>query len=281
MNFFLIAPLGRNNVPAVTAAVCSLLSEKGCGIYAAAPDIGHFPPQVVITDAATVCSQCDMILCIGGDGTIIDGAHYSAGFGLPVLGINAGRLGFLAQVEPRQADKAFDRILNGDYTIEERFGLSLSRESRAGEELLVSYALNDIVLTKPVTTNIIDLTIDCAGRRLGAYTADGLILSTPTGSTAYSLSAGGPVIDPGLQAISIVPICPHSISVRPIVISGERTVTIRCRQAMCITEDGRERINILPDSAVTVRRSQRAARLVSFGEYEFFEILSNKLLQRG
>ena len=114
MNFFLVAPLGRNNVPAVTAAVCSLLSEKGCGIYAAAPDSGHFPPQVVITDAATVCSQCDMILCIGGDGTIIDGAHYSAGFGLPVLGINAGRLGFLAQVEPRQADKAFDRILNGD-----------------------------------------------------------------------------------------------------------------------------------------------------------------------
>ena len=281
MNFFLIAPLGRNNVPAVTAAVCSLLSEKGCGIYAAAPDSGHFPPEVVITDAATVCSQCDMILCIGGDGTIIDGAHYSAGFGLPVLGINAGRLGFLAQVEPRQAGKAFDRILNGGYTIEERFGLSLSRESQAGEELLVSYALNDIVLTKPVTTNIIDLTIDCDGRRLGAYTADGLILSTPTGSTAYSLSAGGPVIDPGLQAISIVPICPHSISVRPIVISGERAVTIRCRQAMCITEDGRERINILPDSAVTVRRSQRAARLVSFGEYEFFEILSNKLLQRG
>ena len=137
------------------------------------------------------------------------------------------------------------------------------------------------MLTKPVTNNIIDLTIDCDGRRLGAYTADGLILSTPTGSTAYSLSAGGPVIDPGLQAISIVPICPHSISVRPIVISGERAVTIRCRQAMCITEDGRERINILPDSAVTVRRSQRAARLVSFGEYEFFEILSNKLLQRG
>ena len=222
-----------------------------------------------------------MIVWIGGDGASIDGAHYSAGYGLPVLGINAGRLGFLAQVEPRQAGKAFDRILNGGYTIEERFGLSLSRESQAGEELLVSYALNDIVLTKPVTTNIIDLTIDCDGRRLGAYTADGLILSTPTGSTAYSLSAGGPVIDPGLQAISIVPICPHSISVRPIVISGERAVTIRCRQAMCITEDGRERINILPDSAVTVRRSQRAARLVSFGEYEFFEILSNKLLQRG
>ncbi len=281
MNFFLIAPLGRNNVPAVTAAVCSLLSEKGCGIYAVAPDIGHFPPQVVITDAATVCSQCDMILCIGGDGTIIDGAHYSAGYGLPVLGINAGRLGFLAQVEPRQAGKAFDRILNGDYTIEERFGLSLSRESQAGEELLVSYALNDIVLTKPVTTNIIDLTIDCDGRRLGAYTADGLILSTPTGSTAYSFSAGGPVIDPCLQAISIVPICPHSISVRPIVISCERAVTSRCKQAMCITEDGRERINALPDTAVTVCRSQKAARLVSFGEYEFFEILSNKLLQRG
>lgn len=227
------------------------------------------------------CAHTDMILCIGGDGTIIDGAHYSAAHGLPVLGINAGRLGFLAQVEPEDAAKAFDRILAGEYTTEERFGISLTRQGESGEELMVPFALNDIVFTKPVMTNIIDLTIDCDGRRMNSYLADGLILSTPTGSTAYSLSAGGPVIDPGLSTISIVPICPHSVSVRPIVVSAGRSVTIRSHQSMCAVVDGRERIELLPQTAVTVRKSDKAARFVSFGEHEFFEILSHKLLQRG
>ena len=219
----------------------------------------------------------DMIICIGGDGTIIDGAHCSAAYGLPVLGINAGRLGFLAQVEPEGIAAAFDRILAGDYSIEQRFGISLFD----GEETMVPFALNDIVFTKPVMTNIIDLEIDCDNRRMNEYSADGLILSTPTGSTAYSLSAGGPVIDPGLSTISIVPICPHSVSVRPIVVSAGRSVTIRCRQSMCVVVDGRDRLELMPHTAVTVRRSENAARLVSFGEHEFFEILSHKLLQRG
>ena len=163
----------------------------------------------------------------------------------------------------------------------QRFGISLTRQGESGEELMVPFALNDIVFTKPVMTNIIDLTIDCDGRRMNSYLADGLILSTPTGSTAYSLSAGGPVIDPGLSTISIVPICPHSVSVRPIVVSAGRSVTIRSHQSMCAVVDGRERIELLPQTAVTVRKSDKAARFVSFGEHEFFEILSHKLLQRG
>lgn len=187
----------------------------------------------------------------------------------------------MAQVEPEGAAHAFDRILAGEYTTEERFGISLTRQGESGEELMVPFALNDIVFTKPVMTNIIDLTIDCDGRRMNSYLADGLILSTPTGSTAYSLSAGGPVIDPGLSTISIVPICPHSVSVRPIVVSAGRSVTIRSHQSMCAVVDGRERIELLPQTAVTVRKSDKAARFVSFGEHEFFEILSHKLLQRG
>ena len=217
MDFFLIANFSRENVPTVTWDVCRELAARGCGVFAAPVPGAFYPPNVQVINMESTCAHTDMILCIGGDGTIIDGAHCSAAYGLPVLGINAGRLGFLAQVEPEDAAKAFDRILAGEYTTEERFGISLMRQGESGEELMASFALNDIVFTKPVMTNIIDLTIDCDGRRMNSYLADGLILSTPTGSTAYSLSAGGPVIDPGLSTISIVPICPHSVSVRPIV----------------------------------------------------------------
>lgn len=280
MDFFLIANFSRENVPAVTQKVCDELLRRECGIcrlWAEPVPGASYPAEVQLAAKETACRHADMIICIGGDGTIIDGAHCSAAYGLPVLGINAGRLGFLAQVEPEGIAAAFDRILAGDYSIEERFGISLFD----GEETMVPFALNDIVFTKPVMTNIIDLEIDCDNRRMNEYSADGLILSTPTGSTAYSLSAGGPVIDPGLSTISIVPICPHSVSVRPIVVSAGRSVTIRCRQSMCVVVDGRERLELMPQTAVTVRRSENAARFVSFGEHEFFEILSHKLLQRG
>ena len=279
MDFFLIANFSRENVPAVTQKVCDELLRRECGICLGAGRVpgASYPAEVQLAAKETACRHADMIICIGGDGTIIDGAHCSAAYGLPVLGINAGRLGFLAQVEPEGIAAAFDRILSGDYSIEQRFGISLFD----GEETMVPFALNDIVFTKPVMTNIIDLEIDCNNRRMNEYSADGLILSTPTGSTAYSLSAGGPVIDPGLSTISIVPICPHSVSVRPIVVSAGRSVTIRCRQSMCVVVDGRERLELMPQTAVTVRRSENAARFVSFGEHEFFEILSHKLLQRG
>ena len=281
MDFFLIANFSRENVPAVTQNICRELAAHGCKVWAAPVEGATYPANVQLTDKNNGCRQAEMILCIGGDGTIIDGAHCSATYGLPVLGINAGRLGFLAQVEPEEAAHAFDRILAGQYTIEERFGISLSRTGPNGEEWLVPFALNDIVFTKPVMTNIIDLTVDCDGRQMNSYSADGLILSTPTGSTAYSLSAGGPVIDPGLQTISVVPICPHSVSVRPIVVSAGRSITISSQQSMCAVVDGRERIELLPQTPVRVHKSDKTARFVSFGEYEFFEILSHKLLQRG
>ena len=201
MDFFLIANFSRENVPTVTWDVCRELAARGCGVFAVPVPGAFYPPNVQVINMESFCAHTDMILCIGGDGTIIDGAHYSAAHGLPVLGINAGRLGFLAQVEPEDAAKAFDRILAGEYTTEERFGISLTRQGESGEELMVPFALNDIVFTKPVMTNIIDLTIDCDGRRMNSYLADGLILSTPTGSTAYSLSA----------ARSLIPVFPQSL----------------------------------------------------------------------
>ena len=158
MDFFLIANFSRENVPSVTQKVCDELLRRECGICLWAEPVpgASYPAEVQLAAKETACRHADMIICIGGDGTIIDGAHCSAAYGLPVLGINAGRLGFLAQVEPEGIAAAFDRILAGDYSIEQRFGISLFD----GEETMVPFALNDIVFTKPVMTNIIDLEID-------------------------------------------------------------------------------------------------------------------------
>ena len=221
------------------------------------------------------------LICFGGDGTIIDGAHCSAKFGLPVLGVNSGHLGFLAQVEPHNIEEALGRILRGEYTVEERFGLSLCFRTEDGAEQQVPFALNDIVLSKPMKTNIIDLSIRCDGKEMSRFAADGLILSTSTGSTAYSLSAGGPVIDPSLETLSIVPICPHSVSLRPTVVAASRSLAVCCQQDMVIIVDGRRRIDIPAGTEVCISRSERRAKLISLGDFEFFEILSMKLLQRG
>lgn len=276
MKIYLISNLSKAGALSVTESVCERLLEHGCTVYARSTEGFCYPDGIQDTDDQSVCRHCDAIICIGGDGTIIDGAHCSAEYGIPVLGINVGRLGFLAQVEPCQIGSALDRLLAGEYTVEERFGLSLQCS-----ECHIPFALNDVVFTKLMMTNIIDLSILCDEKEMSSYAADGLILSTPTGSTAYSLSAGGPVVDPLMQTISVVPICPHSISVRPAVISAGRRLTISCREEMVLIIDGRERIQIPAGEPVFVVRSESKARFISLGEYEFFEILSKKLIQRG
>lgn len=222
------------------------------------------------------CDAPDLVVAIGGDGTIVHVAKHAANFELPVLGVNGGHLGFLAGMEI--GDPEVLRLLfDGAYTVEERMLLEVAPAAHEKRYL----AMNEAVVSRGALSRLVDLTVTGDNGEAIRYRADGIMIATPTGSTAYSLSAGGPVIDPGLSTISIVPICPHSVSVRPIVASAGRSVTIRSHQSMCAVVDGRERIELLPQTAVTVRKSDKAARFVSFGEHEFFEILSHKLLQRG
>lgn len=281
MNFFVIPNFSKENTCAVFNEVCRILLSRNCHVMVEPRCDCAFPQGVDTLSKEEACPLCDAVICIGGDGTIIDGAHCSAKYGLPVLGINVGRLGFLAQVEPDQIGAVLERLIRRDYTVEERFGLSLTYCDKAGKEKNIPFALNDIVITKPLMTNIIELNIQCDHKQMNAYAADGLIIATPTGSTAYSLSAGGPVIDPSLQTISVVPICPHSISVRPIVISANRTLSISSKQDMFIIVDGRDRLEIPAGATATVHHSERQARFISLGDFEFFEILSMKLVQRG
>lgn len=148
MNVYLISNISKSGALPIIDDVCKRLLEHNCTIYARYAEGYHYPAGIRTTYDPAVCRLCDMIICIGGDGTIIDGAHCSAEYGIPVLGINTGRLGFLAQVEPCQIDHALERLLKGDYTVEKRFGLSL----QCGE-FSTPFALNDVVFTKPMMTN--------------------------------------------------------------------------------------------------------------------------------
>ncbi|MCI8652576.1 MAG: NAD(+)/NADH kinase [Angelakisella sp.] len=237
----------------------------------AAMDIGPVEPGL---DAA----GCDLILSIGGDGTIIHSAWRAALAGKPVVGVNLGRLGFLAQIEPEELEGYLLRLQKGDYRREKRFAIQAGFPR---EEDCLPFALNDIVFSKAPEQNLADFEIFCNGRLIDHYYADGVIFSTSTGSTAYALSAGGPVMDPSLEAILMVPICPHSIAIRPMVFGGEKTISLRSSGALQAVADGTRRSFLSPGVTAVIGRSSLEPEFISFGEHEFFEILTAKIKQRS
>ena len=231
------------------------------------------------SDMERAAEGCHILLSIGGDGTMIHSAYYAARSQRPVVGVNLGRLGFLAQIEPESLEHYLLCLREGRYVRERRCAI---RGRVPGEERdVLPFAINDIVLTKTPDQNLADFEIYCNDRLIDHYFADGVIFSTSTGSTAYALSAGGPVMDPSLDTISMVPICPHSISIRPLVFSGDRTITIRSGGPLLAVADGASKAEIPPDTAIAVSRSPLAPEFISFGENEFFEILTTKIKQRG
>lgn len=223
---------------------------------------------------------CDLIISIGGDGTIMHCARLGAVAGKPVMGINAGKLGFLAQVEPSGVEESLRRLAEGDYTVEYRSAISAHFACQTQPD--VAFAINDIVLAKAPEYNIAEFEMLCNGRLIDHYRADGLIFSTATGSTAYNLSAGGPIIDPCLKTITMVPICPHSISIRPLVFAKERTITVCCRATpFTVVADGSQRRSLEAGASVEICTAVLEAGFITFHGEEFFEILTTKIKQRG
>ncbi|MEG0754191.1 MAG: NAD(+)/NADH kinase [Angelakisella sp.] len=223
---------------------------------------------------------CDIIISIGGDGTIMHCARLGALAGKPVMGINAGKLGFLAQVEPARLEESLHRLSVGDYTVECRSAISASFTD--ADYPPIEFAINDIVITKSPDYNIAEFEMLCNDKLIDRYRADGLIFSTATGSTAYNLSAGGPIIDPLLKTITMVPICPHSISIRPLVFAQNRTITVHSGQTpLTVMADGNQRRSIRAGTTIQIDTSLMEARFITFHREEFFEILTTKIKQRG
>jgi NAD+ kinase len=229
-----------------------------------------------------LAERAEVFVVFGGDGTILAAAREAAPHGIPILGVNLGAFGFLAEVSDAEVTDALDPLLAGDYHLDERMMLraEVRREGRPLREFL---ALNDIVVTKTGYARLLRVHTSVNDIPLATYRADGLIVATPTGSTAYSLSAGGPIVHPSVPAMVVTPICPHSLSARAVVISADDTVTVRLEPAgapsppAILTVDGQEGFPLAAEDEVRVGRSVHRARLIRFGAEGFYTVLRSKL----
>lgn len=228
--------------------------------------------------AQEMAETIDVLFSIGGDGTFLSAARIMAGKGKPVLGIHLGGMGFLADVAVENCTERLERFLAGDYYIEERSVLTGVVYFK--EHTIQNFALNDFVIDRGRIATMIKIRTFVNGEYLNTYRADGIIIATPTGSTAYSLSAGGPIIAPDLNVIVISPVCPHSLSVRPVVISADSVVGIDCRELapdVSLVTDGQERVLLNDAVRIEIHKADFNLPLVRFKDDSFFHTLRTKL----
>ena len=222
--------------------------------------------------------QVDMLVVLGGDGTLLSMARAVGDLGVPILGVNLGGLGFLTATPRDEMMAAVEALVAGRMAIEERMML-VARVRRRGEWLAEHIALNDAVILKSAMSRIINLSVSVEGRHATAYRADGLIISTPTGSTAYSLSAGGPILFPLMDAVVLTPVCSHTLTNRPIVLPGRDRIEVilRSAQQVMLTLDGQVGVELEEDDAVEIRQASARIRLAQFPHQDFFSVLRTKL----
>ncbi len=270
------------NVPEkseTAALVASRLSAHGIGVFAERSGKRHSIENISFVPADDLYARADMIIAIGGDGTVLEAVRRGIDRDLPVLGVNKGTVGYMTELEVNEI-ALLDRIADGDYTTESRMMLDI--EVWSGERrLYISRALNDAVVSNGSVSRIIDLELYAEGDSVGRYRADGMIISTPTGSTAYSLSAGGPIITPTVDAMLVVPICPHSFSARPTVFGADTELCIKniCQRepSLFLTVDGKVNIRLGKNERVRVTRSESTAKLVRLKDRSFFANLREKI----
>jgi NAD+ kinase len=226
-------------------------------------------------------SGVDIVFVLGGDGTLLSAGRAMSAFDVPVLGVNMGRVGFLAELEPEELLPALPLLAEGRFNLEERIMLKCAIE-REGKQQVFCLAFNDIVINNGIYARTVDLELNIDGQDIHSYQADGIIISTPTGSTGYSFSAGGPVIMPATDVIIIVPICPHTFFSRPIVTAPESVVEVTCRHFhddSILSADGQCHARIQTGDRVRVQVSEQKARLVRLGMHSPFARLKSKIYQ--
>jgi NAD+ kinase len=271
--------LKPDSEPAGLAArdVARWLMERGVEVHADANAAGWLDAEACPRDQLP--QRADLLVVLGGDGTLLAVAREAGPVPVPILGVNQGSLGFLAEVAPEEVSGALGRILEGDFETVSRMRFEVDAD-RNGESLGRHLALNDAVITRSELSRVLDIEACIDGVSVTTYHGDGLIVATPTGSTAYSLSAGGPILHPALDAIVLTPICPHTLSQRPIVLPPtvrvEARVVLREGRAQ-LTVDGQEGWTLEHGDRVTVRRSEHPAKFVVSPFRSRFEVLRSKL----
>jgi NAD+ kinase len=225
-------------------------------------------------------SSYDLFFSIGGDGTILKSVTFVRDLNIPIVGVNTGRLGFLATIQKEDVTKSISEILNGDYYISERSLLSIKTEPYHEGIVPLNFALNEVAVNRKNTTSMIKVETLVDGKHLTSYWSDGLIVATPTGSTGYSLSCGGPVIDPSNNCIVLTPIAPHNLSARPIVIPDSSKITLKVsgREKEYLASLDSRILTLENETSITIEKAPFKIQLVQLGEESFIKTLREKLL---
>ncbi len=238
------------------------------------------PSELETVNLEQLGQRCDLAVVVGGDGTILHSARALADHDIPLVGINLGRLGFLADISPDDMMDKLDEILAGKYHREERF-LLVSQVERNGQIINEGYAFNDVVIHKWNSVRMIEFETFVDGQLVNSQRSDGMIVSTPTGSTAYSLSSGGPILHPSMNAIILVPVCPHTLSNRPLVIDGDCEVEILVKPGsqphVHITLDGQDNFEIHDEDRILIRKKDKPIRLIHPAGHDHYQLLRAKM----
>lgn len=279
----LVAHPRRKEAHDLAAGVVQRLHDAGMEVVvqqdeAAAVDLAG-SPNVTLADPAHPAEGCELVCVLGGDGTILRGAEISRGTGAPLLGVNLGHVGFLAESEREDLDATVERIVSRDYTVEERMTLDVTVR-HDGDRVYSSWALNEASVEKAARERMIELTVEIDGRPLSTWGCDGVVMATPTGSTAYAFSAGGPVVWPDVEAMLLVPISAHALFARPMVVGPNSHLAL---EVVPVTEgtgvlwcDGRRAVDLPPGARIEVVRSDTPVRLARLNSSPFTDRLVAK-----
>lgn len=263
-----------------TKKIAQILLARGAKVLINTQGIDN---TYFVPDTDELVKQADVAVVLGGDGTVISIAKICAKYNVPVLGFNLGRVGFLVELEKEEIEY-IDRILTDDYKTESRIML-YAEVIRNGQRVFTSEALNDAVISKGGVMKMVHLNLEIDSLHVNEYYADGIILSTPTGSTAYSLSAGGPVVLPELDCIVVNPVCAHTVTSRPMVISAESKVLVTVEkyhnEDVVLSLDGAESFELCDKDEILVRRSSNTVNLIRFENKSYFDVLRTKLSERN
>ncbi len=287
-SFFIITNSVKDPGQEVTQHISSYLTERGAkAAYLIRDDQSIADRQSEDAAPLDIPENTQCILVLGGDGTLLQAARDTLGLGIPLLGVNLGTLGFLAEVEKNDIDQALDKLLADEYTSEERMLLAGCIENKDGEKVYESHALNDIVVARSGQLMVLPVQMLVNGQPLVSYLADGMIVSTPTGSTAYNLSAGGPIVSPAARLMVVTPICPHTLNTRSVILSPDDQVEILPGES----KDGEESVTakvyfdggvpaiVSTGDRIVIRQSALSVTLIRLNSESFLKQLHNRLKQ--
>lgn len=277
MNIGVVGNPRYPDLPAILRLLADLAPTRGITLFTDEGIKGHWPKAPAPIQGATLSA----LITLGGDGTLLRGARLLDGKETPILGVNLGRVGFLTSAARDSFAGAIDALATGRYAIERRQALRAVIQGADGSERSLTHALNDVVVHKGGVARVVRLRVLIGDEEVGPYSADGIVVATPTGSTAYSLSAGGPIVVPGVEALVVTPICAHTLAVRPLVIPSSSEVTIEpiapWADDLLVSFDGQVGTTLITGDKVRVRRADHRVLLVRLEGDSFFELMRDKL----